>query len=47
MEESVAGNELQFSFLFLKVLARGRVAFIMASAAAALILALAWRLVHG
>jgi hypothetical protein len=46
-EESVAGkpNELQFSFLFMKLLAKGPVAFIMAVAAATLMLAIAWRLV--
>jgi hypothetical protein len=46
MEESVPRhpNELHFSFLTLKLLARGPVAFIMAVAVCTLILALAWRI---
>jgi hypothetical protein len=47
MEESVSRqpNELHFSFLTLRLLAKGPVAFIMALAVCALIGALAWRIV--
>jgi hypothetical protein len=36
-------NELHFSFLTLKLLAKGPVAFIMAGAVCLLIIAIAWR----
>jgi hypothetical protein len=47
MEESVPRNpnELLFSFLTLKVSAKGGVAFVMAIAVSTLIFAVAWRLV--
>jgi len=47
MEKSVPGksNELLFSFLTLKVSAKGGVAFIVAAAVSVLIVAVAWRLV--
>jgi hypothetical protein len=47
MEESVSNksNEIWFSFLFLRLMARGQVAFILASAVAILIIALASRIV--
>jgi len=47
MEESVPDkpNELLFSFLTLKVAAKGRVSFMIAAAVSLLIVALAWRLV--
>jgi hypothetical protein len=48
MEESVTNkdNELQFSFLTLKLFARGRVAFVMAGAVSLLIVAIAYRVVQ-
>jgi hypothetical protein len=47
MEESVPDtpNELLFSFLGMKLSARGVVALVMAAAVSTLILAVAWRLV--
>lgn len=48
MEESVTDkpNELQFSFLTLKLSARGGVAFVMAVAVSLLIIAIAYRVVQ-
>jgi hypothetical protein len=48
MEESVTDkpNELQFSFLTLRLFARGRVALVMAGAVSLLIIAISYRVIQ-